>query len=324
VIPALEPESDCVYMLNYVETNEPEAMSLRGSRAFPSSDLPNWAAIPTISLGRRNHESCCSVRCQEASVTMRAYSILINSFLLLLTWAVTASAAEKANLPKSITLSYEVIGASTPSVKPLATIFYDPRSLKYSLESWTPPNLDSLKSTGAEPTSSPLLRILLPNGSSTVTGLSTFDFNFKQTIDLWIASEPDGSIFSASVTALTPPPLSAEEEQLQKKIERAKARGKPIPTARNEKPKKKSKDKQIPMVVDDYSQDVKVKVNLIPATVGPTAKLNSRALPQVDAEGNEVPAQDEQQEKSIFQKYWWILLLVAFFTLSGGAGGGDK
>jgi hypothetical protein len=254
---------------------------------------------------------------------MRPMSLLFKTALLALSLVSLTTAAEKPKLPKSITLSYELIGSSPSSVKPLATIFYDPRSLKYSLESWTPPSLDSLKSTTPEPTSSPLLRILLPNGSSTVTGISTFDSSFKQTIDLWISSEPEGSIFSASVTSLTPVPLSAEEERLRKKIERAKARGKPIPSAPKPKPKKKSKDKETATEAEDANQEAMVKVNLIPTTFGPTAKLNSRKPPQLDAEGNEIPTEGEQQEKSFFQKYWWVFLVVAVLTLGGG-GGGEK
>jgi hypothetical protein len=254
---------------------------------------------------------------------MRALSVLCKSVLVGLAWCSTANAAEKPKLPKSITLSYEVIGSSPSPVKPLATVFYDPKSLKYSLESWTPPSLDSLKSTTLEPTSSPLLRILLPNGSSTVTGLSTFDSSLKQTIDLWISAEADGSIFSASVTSISPPPLSAEEEHLRKKIERAKARGKPIPSAPKPKPKKKSSDKQATPDTEGVSQEGPVKVNLIPAIAGPTPRLNSRKPAQVDADGNEIPAEDEQQEKSFFQKYWWIFLIAAVLTLGGG-GGGEK
>ena len=241
--------------------------------------------------------------------------------MIVLAWLLVPIAADKPKFPRSITLSYEVIGTSPSSVKPLATIFYDPRSLKYNVESWTPPSLDILKSTTPEPTSSPLLRILLPNGSSTVTSLSNFDDSFKQTIDLWISPEPEGTIFSASVTSVTPPPRSAEEERLKKKIERAKARGKPLPSASKSKPKKKSKDKQSPMEVEDPVQEATVKVNLIPAMAGPTPKLNSRKAPQVDAEGNEVPAADEQQEKSLFQKYWWVLGIAALLTLGGGGGG---
>lgn len=247
--------------------------------------------------------------------------MLFKSLLFLLTWVVAASAADKPKFPRSITLSYEVIGSSQSTVKPLATIFYDPRSLKYSLESWTPPSLDTLKSTTPEPTSSPLLRILLPNGSSTVTSLSNFDTSFKQTIDLWVSPEPEGTIFSASVISVTPPPLSAEEERLKKKIERAKARGKPLPSSPKPRTKKKTKDKQAPIEIEEAPQEGGVKVNLIPAMPAPTPKLMSRKPPQVDAEGNEVPAADEQQEKTFFQKYWWVLMIAAVLTLGGGGGG---
>ena len=251
---------------------------------------------------------------------MLTVSALCRSLLLISVCLVNSAVAAAPKLPKAITLSYEFIG-STPSVKPLATIFYDPKSLKYSLESWTPPAFDSRDSTTTQPTSSPLLRILLPNGSSTVTSLSTFDTNAKQTIDLWISSEPENTIFSASVTSLTPPPLTEEEEQFRKKVERAKARGKPIPKApKKEKPKKKSKDKVVITENVDESEDSMVKVNLLPAMAGATPKLISRKPPQVDAAGNEIPAEDEPQEKSFFQKYWWIFLIAAVLTLGGGGG----
>lgn len=254
---------------------------------------------------------------------MKALSLLCKGVLVFLSCLSLVTALEKPKFPKSITLSYEVIGSAPSSVKPLATIFYDPRSLRYSLESWTPPSLDALTSTTPEPTSSPLLRILLPNGSSTVTSISNFDTGLKQTIDLWISDEPQGSIFSASVTSITPPPLSAEEERLRKKIERAKARGKPIPTAPKPKPKKKSKKDDSVSEAAEASQEEAVKVNLIPASAGPTAKLSSRKPPQVDADGNEV-VEAEVQEKSFFQKYWWVFLVLAVVTLGGGGGGGEK
>jgi hypothetical protein len=253
---------------------------------------------------------------------MKALSLLARSAAVFLPCLSFVTAVEKPKFPNSITLSYEVIGSAPSSVKPLATVFYDPRSLRYSLESWTPPSLDSLTSTSPEPSSASLLRILLPNGSSTVTSISNFDEGLKQTIDLWISDAQDGSIFSASVTSRTPPPLSAEDERLRKKIERAKARGKPIPTAPKPKPKKKPKKGDTVTIKEEDSQDEQVKVNLLPATAGPTAKLGSRKPPQVDADGNEV-VEAEVQEKSFFQKYWWIFLVLAVLTLGGG-GGGDK
>jgi hypothetical protein len=251
---------------------------------------------------------------------MRVLTVLSQSVLVALALISNAAAVQKPKFPNLIKLSYETIGLAASSPKPLATVAYDPKSLKYSLESWTPPSVDNHQSIGGNPSSSPLVRVLLPDGSSTVTGLATFDPSYKQTIDLWVSSDKDGAIFSASITSLTPPPLSAEEDRLRKKIERAKARGKPIPSApKPKKPKKKSKDQP---EVEDPEQDAMVKVNLIPAVAGPTPKLNSRKPPQVDAAGNEIPAAEEQPEKSFFQKYWWVLMILAVVTLAGG--GGEK
>ncbi|KAK6383514.1 hypothetical protein LTS17_002806 [Exophiala oligosperma] len=226
----------------------------------------------------------------------------LRDLVLLLVFAFTALAAsttgttsDASKLPKSITLSYEVIGSS--SVKPLATVFYDPKSKKHALSSWTPPSLDSLKSTTPEPTSSKLLRILLPNGSSTVTSLTTFSEDLHQKIDLWI-SPTDGSVFSAAVSSLSPPPLSPEEERYRKKVERAKAKGRPIP-ARPPVPNTKKAREEAAKQLAMYEP---IKVNLITSVSGPVPSLVSRAPPQTDAEGREV-VQEEQPEKNFFQKY---------------------
>ena len=252
---------------------------------------------------------------------MRLFHSVLKCSILILSCISLVISAASSKLPRSITLSYEFINSSPSSVKPLATIFYDPKTLKYNLASWTPPSLDAQNSISAEATSSPLLRILLPNGSSTVTSLSNFDADLKLNIDLWVSADPEAQVFSASVTSLTPPPLTVEEERLQKKIERAKARGKPIPSAPKAKPNKKSKKDQ--STPQDKPEDAgPVKVNLIPATPGPAPRLMSRAPPKVDGEGNEIVEQDQQAEKSFFQKYWWVFLLLAVLTM--GAGGGEK
>jgi hypothetical protein len=231
--------------------------------------------------------------------------------LFVCAWAALA-ASDASNLPHSITLSYEVIGS--PSVKPLVTVFYDPKTLKHSLSSWTPPNMDSLQSTTPEPTSSRLIRLLLPNGSSTITTLDTFSPDVHQKIDLWISSD-DGSVFSASVSSLSPPPLTPEEERYRKKVARAKAKGKPIP-ARPPVPNTKKAREEAARQAAMYEP---IKVNLHTSGEGPSPVLGSRKPPQIDAEGREV-AQDEQPEKSIFQKYWWVGLIVLAVTMAGGSG----
>lgn len=252
---------------------------------------------------------------------MRAPAFPLRSVLLTLSLCLLVFAVDSSKLPNSVTLSYELL--SDPSkVKPLCTVFYDPQTRAYHVSSWTPPSIDSLKSTSTAPQSSPLLRILLPNGSSSVTSLSTFAPELRQKIDLWL-SDSDSSIFSAAITSLNPPPLTPEEERLRKKIERAKARGKPLPTLpKPKKPKKNKKNDnaQSKQPINPLDENP-VYINLISAAPGPVPRLNSRAPPQVDEQGNEI-VQPEQQEKTFFQKYWWIFAAVAVLTMT--AGGGDK
>ena len=229
--------------------------------------------------------------------------------------AISDAAASK--LPKSVTLSYELIGSS--SVKPLVTIFYDPKTLKHALSSWTPPSAESPQSTTPEPTSSKLLRILIPNGSSSITTLDTFSDNVHKKIDLWI-SPGDGAVFSASVSSLSPPPLTADEERYQKKVSRAKAKGRPIPPPPPIPKTKKAREE----AAKAAALQEPIKVNLISVGPGPSPALATRGAPQVDSEGREVP-QQEQQEKSFLQKYWWVFLIATMLMMSGGGGGGgDK
>ncbi len=224
--------------------------------------------------------------------------------------AVSDAAASK--LPKSVTLSYEVIGSS--SVKPLVTVFYDPKTSKHALSSWTPPSVDSLQSTSSESTSSKLLRILLPNGSSTITTLDTFSDNVYKSIDLWISSD-DGSVFSASVSSLSPPPFTQEEERYQKKVARAKAKGKPIPPPAPIPNTKKAREE----AATRAALHEPIRVNLINSAAGPSPVLATRAPAQIDAEGREVP-QEEQVEKSFFQKYWWVFLAATMLLMTTGGG----
>jgi len=161
-----------------------------------------------------------------------------------------------------------------------------------------------------------MVRIHLPNGSSTVTTLAAFSEELHHKIDLWVSPD-DGSVFSAAVSSLSPPPLSAEEDHYRKKVARAKAKGKPIP-ARPPVPNTKKAREEAARQLKLYEP---IKVNLLLAEDGPAPIWNTRAPPQVDAEGREVP-QEEQQEKTFFQKYWWVFLIVALLSMGGG--GGDK
>ncbi|KAK5939858.1 hypothetical protein PMZ80_008240 [Knufia obscura] len=231
-------------------------------------------------------------------------------------FAQDAGQSTTKSYPKSITLSYELLGSSASAASPFAIVKYDPRSLDYTLTSWTPPSLESLQSTSQEPTSAPLLRVLLPNGSASVASLGTFDPKLSQNIDIWI-SQDSGEVVSASVGSITPPPLSEEEERLRQKEERLRKRGKAVPSSKPQpKPKsKKAKD----AVVGETTAGPVVRVNLLVSGQGLAPKLNSRKPPQVDSEGREVVA-EEQQEKTFLQKYWYILLALAFVLMSGGGG----
>lgn len=229
-----------------------------------------------------------------------------------------AEAQKPGKYSKSITLSYELLSGSAGSPSPLATVEYDSRSLEYTLASWTPPSVDSLKSTSKEETSSPLVQVLLPNGASTLAGLKTFDPSLSQDIDVWISRE-SGEVISASVRSESPPPLSKEEELQRQKEERLRKRGKEVPTS---KPKpKKSKTKELKdIVVEEKKAGPQVRVNLHVAGSGPVPQFHTRQPPQLDADGNEI-VQEEQQEKSFLQKYWYVMLALAFVLLTGGGGG---
>jgi hypothetical protein len=227
---------------------------------------------------------------------------LCSAVILSATASLVSSASPSAAFPNSITLSYEPILDSS-SVKPLATIFYDPKTLKSSLSSWTPPSADS-KSTTPEPTSPQLLRILLPSGSSTLTSLATFNTSLTQTISLHL-SPNDGTIFSASVSATFPPPAPRSSKSKSKS------------KSKSSKSKTKSKA-QPPAAPGDLAN---VRVELVPPSPGPVPKLNSRKSPVIGADGKEVPAEGEVPEKSFFQKYWWVFLIL---TIVAMAGSGDK
>lgn len=224
-------------------------------------------------------------------------------------------------LPKSVQLSYDILGSSASSPQHLATVDYDPKTLEGVLASWTPPLADSLQSVSKEPTSSPLLRIILPNGSTTVAGLGAFDSNLSQDIDIWISLEDGGEVVSASIRSSTPPPFSKEEERQRQKEERLRKRGKTVPTTKAKpKPKPKSAAKKAKdAIVPEVKGGPVTRINILPIGHGPSPKLNSRAPPQVDAEGREV-VPEEQQEKTFFQKYWYVLLGLAFVLMSGGGG----
>lgn len=237
---------------------------------------------------------------------MKLPDFSLRSAIILAAFAsLVSSNSASAALPNTITLSYEPVLGSR-SAKPLATILYDPKTLKSSLSSWTPPSMES-KSTTAEPTSAQLLRILLPDGSSTLTSLSTFNNSLTQTISLHLSSN-DGAVYSALVSATVPPPAPRASKS------KSKSRSKS-----SSKSKSKVKSKVQPeAALEDLAT---VQVELIPPTPGPVPKLNSRKPPVIGADGKEAPAEGEVAEKSFFQKYWWAFLIL---TVVAMAGSGDK
>jgi hypothetical protein len=223
--------------------------------------------------------------------------------------SLVSSASPATSFPNSVTLSYEPI-LDSASIKPLVTIFYDPKTLKSSLSSWTPPSVDS-KSTAPEPASLQLLRILLPTGSSTLTSLATFNNSLTQTISLHL-SPNDGTVFSASVSATVP--LPAPRKSKSRSNSKSKSKSKP-----SSKSKSKAKSKTQPEAATEELANVRVE--LIAPTPGPLPKLNSRKPPVVGPDGREMPAEGEVPEKSFFQKYWWVFLIL---TVVAMAGSGDK
>jgi hypothetical protein len=224
----------------------------------------------------------------------------INIFQHLLAFLFAATlvlAQSAATLPKSVTLSYESLLPGSQSVKPLATIFYDPNTLKSSISSWTPPSIESLLSTTAEPTSPQLLRILLPSGSSTLTSLGTFNDSLSQHIDLHLSPLGDGSIFSASVYSSTPI------------VESLPSRSKSM-----------AQSKKLAEAPKNAKINSNVQIKVMGNTPGIAPKLVSRKPLVVGADGREELA-PEEIPKSFFQKYWWAFAVVALLAM---AGGGDK
>lgn len=260
----------------------------------------------------QRYEHGIYMRCRLAKMQM------FKPLSVLLSLSGFTIAQDTSKYPKSVKLSYTVLGSSLSSAKQLAEVLYDPQTLKYHLSSWTPPSTDSLKSTSKDPANSQLVRISVPDGSSSVTTLSTFDPNLSQYIDLWLSASSD-IIFSASISSVSPPPLTDDQIRQKRKEERARAKGKPIPSP---PPKQKApKPKKGKKVKEEVEGGPVVKVTLLKQSEGPQPKLNSRKPPAVDSEGKEIP-QQEQPEKSFFQKYWWVFLIGTVLMMSGG--GGDK
>lgn len=273
--------------------------------------------VATVSEAQ-HHPSSLHQAPRDRNIQQFMPAMAVSIIRSLLLWAAFACAvlagSDAGKLPYSVTLYYQLLGS--PSIEPLATFSYDHKSKKHALTSWTPPKLDAEKSTTPEPTSSRLLRILLPNGSATVTTLDTFSSDVHQKIDLWIS--PDhGSVFSASVSSLSPPPLTPEEERYKKKVDRAKAKGKPIPPPPPIPNTKKAREE----AAKRAAANEPIKVNLLVSGPGPAPAFTTRKPPAVDSEGREI-AQEEQQEKSFFQKYWWVFAMVALLSVTGG--GGEK
>jgi hypothetical protein len=232
-------------------------------------------------------------------------SLQCAAFLLSLLFSRFACAA---NLPNSIVLSYQATAKSeSASIAHLATVSYDPSTLATQLTSWTPPSPDS-KSTTPEPTSPQLLRILLPNGSSTITSLGTFNESLTQHIALQLGPA-NGEVLSACVTATMPPGWGRKSKKSKSK---------------SKTPKPKPKSKKSPKATSSNEQDQKypgVHISISPPAYGPRPKLLDRKPPVVGVDGKEVPEEGQPPEKSFFQKYWWVFAAVSLLALVGG---GDK
>lgn len=225
--------------------------------------------------------------------------------------------ADTAALTHTLTLSYQPLTPTNAPASQLAVVAYDTSPSKSSLLSWTPPPL--LEDTSAD-TSTPLIRVLSPSGSSSLVSRAALSSKISQNIDIWIT--PANEIFSVSLTSVQPPPLSKEAAERLAKEARLQARGKTVLSSKSQKTKKPKKSK-----VDAKSSAIpekeeeggpRVKVNLHIVSDGPTPRLLSRAPIQVDDEGREI-VPEEVEEKSFLQKYWLVLLVGAFFLLSSAA-----
>lgn len=128
-----------------------------------------------------------------------------------------------------------------------------------------------------------LLSIQVANGGSTLTTLSAFNETLRQVLTLHLGVQ--GSVYSVSISAQNPQSFSEPSE-----------------------PRRLKKESN-PQVI------------LQPSTPGPIASLNHRKPVKVDQTGKEVPAPEQEREKTFLQKYWWVFLLVTILALGGG---GDK
>ena len=221
--------------------------------------------------------------------------------------SLVAATPESSTLPRSFTLSY-TFAEDTSSIKPLATVFYNPLTLESQLSSWTPP-----AEAQADLPAQKIVRLTLPNGSSSLTSLATLNSTaYLQTLVLYTSPTGDGSIYSASIE--TNPVHMPTKEELRE--ERQKRRN----TERKEKRKTKEAAKKGVTVEERKIVEVGhgpgVTVKIVPPNEGAVPKLNSKR-PPVIVDGKEVMP-EEVPEKTFLQKYWWVIALFGVLALSGG------
>ena len=247
-------------------------------------------------------------------------SSILASLCLTLTLLLTLGNAQ--SLPQTVTLSYRSVSEPTGRPQALATISYDPATLKTSLISWTPPSIPpAAPKQQQQPQSSPLLSIYPSTNpsSTTITSLDSLSNTLNQTISLWLDSPftADGKtriITSASIHA-SPPPTAAQLKEAAKLARRA-ARS----ASKSSSATAKSKSSTAPTA---SSSPLKASGNVLitlhtPVTPAPPTLIDRKPV-VVGADGQEVP-QEELVEKSFFQKYWWVFALGAILALQGGAG----
>lgn len=236
------------------------------------------------------------------------------------------STSDPSLLPHSVQISYQRLHDT--SSKPLATVSYNPSTLKTQLDSWTPPEVAPSDSSSSSSTSSPLILISVPKGGTSTTSLATFSGSLNQTITLWLSPD-EPTVFSASISASAPP--TAEELKEQARLERRASRSaskaaassstgkKPSPSSNSNKKKRKSSSSSSSSSSSTNKPPEKssgnVYVDLRRPVPGPRPALQDRKPPTVGADGQEIP---EAPERTFLQKYWWVLLVGMILLIQGG------
>ena len=273
---------------------------------------------------------------------MFARSLIV--FIALLQSALPVSAA--SSLPQTVRLQYATL-SDPHSLKPLATINYDPTKYTTEVQSWTPPQTPEAPS-GPE-TNLPLVKVITDSGSSTLTSIGNFNETILaddgRHILVKLSLDPTGKVYNAYVTAgITSSGLKrpAKVATNGKKKSKARLEREAREAARDAKLAEKAKLRSAkksgatpsaaaPATTSvtkiDTSVNADVQVQLIPSLPGPAPKLAPARQPRVAPDGSQVPVgtpggeDEEKQEKTFLQKYWWILLIVTVLAMGGGGDG---